>query len=56
MSDIYPETGRTYEIEAAIQVLASGEFDLDELGKSWSMTGFGQAIVRKYNELVDETL
>jgi len=56
MTDVYPETGRTYEVEAAIQVIASGKFDTKDIGKSWAMLDFGEAVVQKYKELIDETL
>lgn len=56
MEDIYPATGRTYDTEAAIQVLASEEFAVDRLGEDWSLTDFGVAVIKKYKELIDETL
>ena len=56
MNDIYPKTGRTYDYEAAIQVLATGDFDIEKIGETWSLIDFGVAVVNKYKELVDETL
>lgn len=56
MSDIYPETGRTYEIEAVIQVIANGDFEPETLGVDWSLSSFGVEVVKKYKELIRETL
>lgn len=56
MKDIYPSTGRTYDMEAVTQVVSSGEFDPETLGEDWSLTDFGIAVVKKYKELLDETL
>lgn len=55
-SNTYPKTGRTYALEAAIQVAMSDEFDIDKLGETWSMVDFGEAVVRKYKELLNETM
>lgn len=54
MNDIYPKTGRTYDCEATIQVLATEDFDIENLGETWSLTDFGVAVVNRYKELVDE--
>lgn len=56
MNDVYPETGRTYDVEAAIRVIQSERFEIDKLGKDWSMMDFGVAIVEEYKRLIDETL
>lgn len=54
--NIYPKTGRTYDVEAALQVIATGEFDYENFGKTWSLTDFGVAVANKYKELSHETL